>query len=480
MARRVTIEITRKTSRIVGEVSDKIVKALDTAFSYAVEGAFFMRRNRPNRGWSGKTHLFQKRTRTFRNGLLTKVCALLETLGVKYNIDDRRERKTFSTKNLSPDILHGVSMSGVYSYQIDAIKKALRKRSGVLWMATNAGKTNVIAGVCQSMSEYRTLIIVPNKKKLARDTRMSIAKLLGVKQERIGYIGEGVFSPANLTVAMVGGLAPRRLARDAVVGEYLKSVDLLIVDECHHVKAPQYRKVLRRINPLYVYGMSGTPYNGKADDLFVEAVFGPMIVRMTNAELIKLGVSAVCTVHMRLIDEPEIRGGSFAEVYSEGIVNNLSRNARIAQDVANDYKKGLPSLVMVREKAHGNALSGMLKSKKVPHKFVYSTGFPGGLKAIEYFFRAFEEHKLPVLIVTTGLMDEGLNVHSIRVLTIADAFKSSRLLLQKVGRALRRKKDGSNTVLIRDYADATNTWLADHALQRLQIYEAEGFKIRER
>jgi superfamily II DNA or RNA helicase len=120
-----------------------------------------------------------------------------------------------------------------------------------------------------------------------------------------------------------------------------------------------------------------------------------------------------------------------------------------------------------------------IDSKIFARKFLNSTGFPGSLKAIEGFLAAFEKGILPVLLTTTGLFDEGANLPAIRRLIMGDGLKSLRLVLQKCGRALRRKKGQDNTVEVYDYMDVFNEWLAGHSLERLNIYEKEGFEVIE-
>lgn len=479
------IHITRRFAHLdIAGCSNDILKALDTAFSYAVSGAFFTGRTTASGGkWDGKTHLFSKVTGKFNVGLVDKVATFLRSSDIDVEIVDERPYKKYDLSEVNANLLAPiVSMSGSYTYQYKAIRRSLRARNGILWMATNAGKTNVMAGMIKIFKQQKSnniLIIVPNKKKLAQDTLRGISQALGVSN--IGFIGNGIFKPQRVTVAMIGSLYNSNRHKDKILCDYLQKISVLFVDECHHVKSKSYKHVLRRLAPVHRYGMSGSPFTGSVDDLYTESCFGSVVYKIRNKKLIKLGVSAVPTVEMVVIDEPSDLTGDFAEVYNTGIVNNLYRNARIVQDIVKDYKKKQPVFVMVRTKEHGHSLGVMLKAKKIPHKFVYGTRFPGGVSAINFFFKEFEKGNLPVIIATTGLVDEGLNIKNIQVLVIADGYKSSRLLLQKIGRALRKKTGtNTNTVLIRDYADATHRYLADHALSRIEIYTHEGFKFKKK
>ena len=251
-----------------------------------------------------------------------------------------------------------------------------------------------------------------------------------------------------------------------------------VVHNCHHGGAKKWARVLQRCNAPVRIGLSGSYVPGGAS-LGIEAQLGPVVFKVTNAQLTSLGISAKLTVKLREIEEPEDLEGAWRDVYQQGIVDNVQRNAQIAEDTLDAFSKKLPVVVMVREKRHGRNLSELLRARKVPHKFLYSTGFPGGLKAIEGFLAAFEKGILPVLLTTTGLFDEGANLPAIRRLIMGDGLKSLRLVLQKCGRALRRKKGEDNTVEVYDYMDVFNEWLAGHSLERLNIYEKEGFEVIE-
>ena len=60
---------------------------------------------------------------------------------------------------------------------------------------------------------------------------------------------------------------------------------------------------------------------------------------------------------------------------------------------------------------------------------------------------------------------------------MAGGYKSLRLVLQRVGRIL-RKKETDNTALVYDFCDSMNKVLWQHSQQRLKIYQNEGFDIK--
>ena len=83
--------------------------------------------------------------------------------------------------------------------------------------------------------------------------------------------------------------------------------------------------------------------------------------------------------------------------------------------------------------------------------------------------------KLKVMIATS-LIDEGVDISGINALILGASGKSLRQTLQRIGRALRKKKD-DNTTQIFDFNDMTHRFLLGHAGERLKIYDEEEFEV---
>jgi len=434
--------------------------------------------------WDGRKPFFYKRTQRFAAPLLKRVKRLLKEASIAFTIVDRRKPAPQpNIQLLKPDMLVGMRMDGAYAYQLRAVRKAAECGMGVLRMATNSGKSAIACAIVKLyLGSCEHILFLTHKQNLALDIRKSFAEQLGTIEENIGLVGMGRFDVKKVTIAMVNSLLRRKgsTARNAKIKQLLRETDMVIVDEAHHLKSKLHAKPVNAcVNAAVRFGLSGS-YTPGGEGLCVEAAVGPVIFKKTNAALVKLGVSAKPVVEMVEVSEPEELNGSWPEVYRLGIVDNVYRNNLIIADLAQCAAAKRPAVVLVREKRHGRNLSDQLRARKIPHKFLYSTGFPGGLPAIKGFMRSFEQGYLPVLVATTGLLDEGANLPACRDLLIADGMKSLRSVLQRVGRALRKKKGTDNTVRIVDYADLTNGWLAEHAQERLRIYTEEGFEIQER
>ncbi len=460
----------------------KILGLLDDALAIEQKGSNFNPSVQAGL-WDGRRHVFHKNDDdgTFPAGVRARVTALLREAGyrVMKTRDERARRHQDVPVELevSDDMLAGVTLR---DDQMRVIVSALENGCGLLHVATGGGKTANAAAIIKALSGRRCLFMVHTKQLLAQ-ARRELARFLGTIEEYIGVIGDGRFDPKHVTVATVQSLTRvRGAAQKKVVASYLKTIDLLILDEVHHASAKSFYKLIQRIDAPWRYGMSGTPF-GLADGkgLLVEAAFGPVVGRVTNEELIELGVNARPTIRMLEVTEPKLDTGlDWQSAYKEGIVLNAGRNAMIAREVEAFARKSWPSLILVRELWHGDKISELLREKEIPHAFVHGQM---STDEVERHKHRFVEGKI-LALVASPIFGEGVDIpagpdfQGIRALVIADGGQSVANVLQKIGRGLRRKS-GDNRLDVVDFADMTHKWLTRHSQERLALYEAEGFEV---
>lgn len=465
-----TIEILSNTRCHVTGLSDGLLRDLDAALAMPIPGARYSPRVRSG-FWDGKKHLFYKATCNFPRGLLQRVQALLDEAKVTYTVDDLRKRPALAPvalDKIKPGMLKGITLR---AYQVEAARRALAAERGILWLATNAGKTEVACAMMKVLKECHVLFLV-HKKALLNQTISRIAERLGTIEEHIGRVGDGCWSPKRITVATIQTLA-RKGARHEAAKRLLKETDVLFVDEGHHTRSNTWYAVCAMCPAQFRYILSGTPF-GSGNGLMVEAAVGPVVARVSNGELIDLGVSAMPTIEMLPVEEPVIDPlASWEEVYKEGIVTNTARNGMIAEKARGFAKEKKPTLILIRELWHGDLIREALEALKVKCSFVHGE-MP--ISRVEHEKARFEDGKIPVLIASP-IFDEGIDVPAIKALIVADGGKSVRATLQKIGRGL-RQKDGENVLAVVDFADLTHRWLSRHSLDRIAIYEEEGFSVK--
>lgn len=269
--------------------------------------------------------------------------------------------------------------------------------------------------------------------------------------------------------------------------DMVKNTKVVILDEAHHIKADTYyNTILKFTNATYKFGMTGSiDKKDKLLNLRLKAIFKDVVYRVSNQEMIDRGISAKPTVNMINITKPEgimskrnftggyINGHYDEGVYVTGIVKNDYRNKIIVNFAKALVDSGKQTLIIVNHMEHGDRITTELRKLDINVEFTH--GEVDKNVRTEQMAKA-KAGELDVL-VATSVLDEGVDISGFRALIMAGGYKSLRLVLQRVGRIL-RKKETDNTALVYDFQDKFNKVLWEHSQQRLKIYQNEGFDIK--
>lgn len=266
---------------------------------------------------------------------------------------------------------------------------------------------------------------------------------------------------------------------------------------CHHTKSDSfYKTFLHAENAIYRIGLTGSI--DQNDPMLVQrlrATFSKVISETRNSQMIERGISAKPTIYFSTIEhvlndiEEELPNGeveviknepvdislnkNYMDSYDKGIVKNNYRNTVIAKIAEINYNKGRGVLIILNRIEHGDSISHMLDTLGIPHAFVQGEM---EVEEREKHFTDMKQGKLKVLI-STSLMDEGVDISGIDALIMGAGGKSLRQVLQRIGRGLRYKDDGENKLYVYDFTDRVNDYLFAHYKQRREIYEEEEFDI---
>lgn len=260
--------------------------------------------------------------------------------------------------------------------------------------------------------------------------------------------------------------------------EFLDTITVMIVDEAHHSKSDTwYNNLMTCENALYRIALTGSI--DKKDELLwmrMQGLFGDVISRVTNKQLIEEGHSAKPTINIIPIANPNDIDNidEYRVAYEKGIINNNFRNKLIAKLTEKWYNEDKGILIIVNFIDHGNNISELLDGLNVEHYFLHGEV---DSEIRKQKLNDMRNGKLKVMIATS-LIDEGVDISGINSLILGAGGKSLRQVLQRVGRALRKKKD-DNTTQIYDFADMTNRFLFHHSKEREKIYREEEFEIRK-
>jgi len=433
-----------------------------------------------SRHWDGYTRLFSKNKGLFPTGLKDRVVRQYKKHypDEPITINDHRDFKSPKHIPKVEDVpLKEVTLR---KHQVRAGNAMIKKRHGVLWAATNSGKTETAIAVIKAL-DLPTLFLVKGKDLVAQ-TYKRFQKRLG--EEDIGLVMSDKWDVRKFTVASADTLArrltPHKLSdssreRQAMVKELLTSVNVVIVDECHTAASKGLWNVVRFCEAPYRYGLSGTPFKrGDKQDLKLVALTGEVCCKITNKEMIEDGVSVPTEIKFFDIDSPDLtKVRDYQEAYDLGIVGNANRNRVICELTDHYYTQGKCILIIVKKIDHGHRLDHLLYEFRdgafIPHYFIHGdTPLDERTERIEGFSNGITR-----VLITSSILDQGVDIPNIDVLIFAAGGNSYIRAIQRVGRGL-RMHEGKDKLSVIDFCDRTNKYLAKHSLDRIESYKKEN------
>ena len=409
--------------------------------------------------WDGQHRFFKNKT--FPTGLLHLVLKAIPSTKL-------RERKYPKHPPVDPYILRDKQMVGKYAYQAVAVNAMLEHRRGIVFNATGSGKTVTAAAFIQVLQKPTLFLL--HQKELAKQTIESFKDSLTLP---VGMFGSGNDDRQLVTVGMVPTIA-RRL-KDSKVLDWLATIEVVIQDEVHLASAKTFTKVLEACtNANYRIGLSGTPLDrSELDNIKVKAQIGDIITEVRSKDLIDINVLSKPAIRMIPINIPIIKG-TYQEVYTQGIVENVKRNRKIVSVTRKLLKDNHTVLILVKRVNHGEILQKMLSGVGIVTAFCKGTSTE---EERDSELSSIRNGKSKILILSK-IGQTGLDIKSLTAGYYAGGGKSTVEVIQSLGRYLRITDDGINKVIMYDFYDKDGSYLEEHSEKRKEIYEREKFEVR--
>lgn len=420
-------------------------------------------------GGDGKIHLFNILGETFPTGFLGPVRKAAADAKMSIDIVDKR------VKPCSVDA--HADLAWLRDYQAEAVQRVLLKERGILHMSTGAGKTEIAVALARALPTHWLFLVHRTSLGQQAADRFSMRNALhGVDLGAPGVIGEGAWTEGDrFTCATFQTFAKALASGDARAQKLLARSGGLIVDECHVLPAGTFYDVSMACNAYYRVGLSGTPLD-RTDRKSVMAIaaLGPVIHRVKAETLIEAGVLAAAKVRMVTVVQPTSAAATWHGVYGDKVVRSKVRNETLLKIAK---KAAKPSLMFVKEVAHGQALANKLTCNGVNADFVWGSHSTDYRKSR---VKALVRGALDVLVCSV-IFQEGVDVPELRSVINASGSKSVIATLQRLGRGMRLDRapdgtvrEGGDIFEMWDIMDVGNDWLEDHSKRRRNAYLAEG------
>lgn len=395
-------------------------------------------------------------------GCLPDLDALLREHGVDLVLQDERVDQEVQDLKFNGELT---------PKQSEASKALLENEIGILVAPPGWGKT--VLGAFLVAKRPQSSLILVHRRPLAEQWRAQLALFLGIQEKQVGLIGAGRSKPnGRIDVAMLQSLVRKDSVRD-LVADYGQ----VIVDECHHVPAVSFERVLQEVKARYVVGLTATPKRRDGHDPIVRMQCGPVRFAVTQGDQTKrrqFEHRLVVRETDFVVDDATVQSG-IQSVYGRMAVDEL-RNRRILDDVLVALEEGRSPIVLTERKDHLECLASEL------HGFVRNLVIlRGGMSAKERQAATAQIEEIgdreERLVLATGrYIGEGFDDPRLDTLFLTMPISWKGTLIQYVGR-LHRSHAGKSDVFVYDYVDRRVAMLARMFEKRLRTYRAMGYSI---
>lgn len=518
MGVRITIANTRLT---IEGASRGELKALGMLSAYKVQGYFWSPAYKAGH-WDGKERLLKldRRTRDWVApvGLLDDFLLMYKARGIEPELVDHRPE---------PErIAVGWDGTELRKYQLKAIRRVLAPGPlsgvGIINMPIRSGKTKTAAGVIARL-KVRTLFVVPSKQ-LLEQTRASLRETL---QMDVGQLGDGEYSMRDVTVATIQTLSllnriTLKKAKDDAkerwnklkaaeedrppLKEYLEQAEtnarfmmnlwetvkthfgLLVMDECHHLTADDWRKAMMSIVSRYRIGLSATafPELNKEQEkgvIWLKACCGPVRIRVDMDKLIAAGFMLGARVIVQECRHPDCsREGWSQSLKAKCILLNDHRNDLAMRYAQRYVAEGRRVLVVTNRHSQVRGLLSAAARMDVACDYIVGTDSKQwDLKADDTRGRSLKVAALiqrePAVLIGT-VLSEGVDIPEVEVVINAEGGSDVKATIQRMRNLT--ASDGKTEAIFVDFMDLTNKYFKKHSRARLRVYKQYGgFTIEE-
>lgn len=371
--------------------------------------------------------------------------------------------------------------------QESAVKALLSHDNGVLHATTAFGKT-VTAAALITRRKVNTLILV-HTNALLEQWKKELERFLIINfeapEEQKGKRGrKKEFSP----IGLIGGAKDSRhgiidiaivqsCISDKDVKEFVRDYGMVIVDECHHIPAVGFERVLDYANARYVYGLTATLHREDGLDPITFMQCGPVRYKSdAKAQMARQSFGRVLIPRFTSFRTTEEK--SIATLYNADLAADKARNELIVKDIVAALKEGRTPLVLTKLREHITTLAEMLQPYCA--NIICLTGTAPAKEKREAMERlksiADEE---PLVVIATGkYVGEGFDFPRLDTLFMVLPVSYQNIVQQYTGR-LHREFEGKREVQVYDYIDIHVPCLARMYSRRLKSYAPIGYRQQQ-
>lgn len=443
----VFIIVNNSSSKIINAAKPLIMKLRD-------ETCFFdmSKYVRSRKAYMCKTHLMETNGK-FPTGLLNRVTNLLRGYGIPFNVlDERVVPNRFQHKY---EML--IDEPPAYPDQVDCVSKLLSATQAIAEVPTGVGKTRIMKDVIQNLG-VKTLVITPSSA-LKIQTYDYLHACFGTKN--VGILGS-TKQPKPISIMNYHSIENM----DPKVFSYF---DCLFYDEFHHSTNETIRTVNKsHLGDIYFrYALTATNFtNDKNAQVLMESVIANTVYSMSIPEAIEKNyIVPIIPIFVELENSHLVSQKNYQKDYPKYVDNNIERNLIARNLMETLYRKGVPTLTLVKHIKHGRLLQELNMSGLA--KFI--NGQDEDQQHNQRMIKKFNDLEISALI-GTSVIGEGVDTKACGGVINCAAGNSKQQLMQRAGRAM-RKFPNKQLGFYFDFIDSNQKHLKKQSNFRMKVFQ---------
>ncbi|MFN7105131.1 MAG: DEAD/DEAH box helicase [Pyrobaculum sp.] len=315
----------------------------------------------------------------------------------------------------------------LYPFQIEAVENWLSHgMRGTVVIPTGGGKTFI--GMEAIYRAGVSALVLVTTRELAAQWVSRLRRYLGVSP---GLLGGGERDVRDVTVAIYNSAVK-------YIDSLLDRFGLAIFDEAHHVPAETFKEVALKIDSPYRLALSATPEREDENEHLIYEAVGPPVYRVTYRSMIAAGL-VVPVEHYRIyVELSKEEAAAYSSLPEDNVILLRNTAAKAADKiptaisiVAREVETSSKVLVFTQFIDQAEELYRRLKEGGIAAELI--TSEEGGREAALGRFSA----GLSKVVVTTTVLDEGVDVPDADVAVVVSGTGSKRQMIQRVGRVVR-------------------------------------------
>lgn len=344
-------------------------------------------------------------------------------------------------------------------YQSEAVEAFLESGHGVVEAPCGAGKTGIGTFLAARLSGR--VLVVCHTLELVRQWRDRLATWLpGVT---VGQLGGGKKpKEEDIVVASLQTMARWKWGELEAFG---RPFDLLICDECHHVPAETWIRVVAALPCRWRLGLTATPKRKDGLETWMHLALGETVYRIDQETLDSSGRTMAPRIHV-LRTGLEVEVGDHPAATMRGVLEDPDRHRMVVDAVGRLVRDGRTVLVLTSLVDHAESFAADVGGAALVGR--------SSTRNRETVLEAVRAGELSV-VVATQLADEGLDLPEVDAVVLVAPSSHKPATRQRIGRAC-RALEGKRTPIVVDVVDS-GQWALRKWSARQSLYRSLGWPV---